>query len=379
MALTRMFWLVSGTIPRAEGSEPVVLYAELPELAIGAALQRGKAMEPVHAWPISALRARPPLVVGAGEAWICGSRSGSAAAFLDAARRAIGHVQLDAAAALLDDALGAALCQPFDATAAFEIWFLQGIVAVYRQDEAAARRAFRNARIADPSKSWDEAFADGRSLFEEALPGPGHLRLTVLPAPERLTVDGAQVEGDPLLAPGSHLLEIGHPPITVRVDLEDRGNATLFVPSLLPDALLSWPADPARWRDLELVLSELPGAPSAIGLYDAPDLWWAPGPRGPFERLPPPPEPVKRGPLPAWAKVLGGVGLVGAASAVVCTVGAVESAREARGNKTGEHERFARPLDRHYRWTLCLAASDAVAVVGLGSALSGALWGRKSR
>ncbi|MEQ1504908.1 MAG: hypothetical protein ABMB14_21935, partial [Myxococcota bacterium] len=275
----------------AAWAEPAVLYTGDPADALAAAARKDDAA--AAAWSLSELRVHPPFVDGPGRVWVCSTvPDETVTSAVDAARRALGYSRLLEADDALDDALALAVCEPeLDVDALWQVWFLKGIVATYQEDPIRAERAFGNARILDPGRGWDDAYLDGRDTFDRALvPGPGELRLSIVPDPGgAVRVDGRPATGlvgPVVLSIGTHYLQIGRSALTVRLDVEARGTATLVIPSLLPDELLAWPARPERWRDLDVTLRALvPGEPTAWATFAAPDLWWAPAPGGPYERV----------------------------------------------------------------------------------------------
>lgn len=366
----------------ARAAQPTVVFSGTPAEALSAAVARGKgAPGAIDALPIEALRARPPWLTGPGAAWSCASESEPpTSTSIALARKSIGHAELDAASSALDNALDALVCEPFAPTVAWTVWFLRGIVATYRNDELEARSSFRNARIASPSQPWDDTYADGELWFDEALAEEPSIRLSLVPSPASWSVDGSSIDGVANLSEGSHLLELGQqPPVTIRVDLAGRGATTLILPSLLPETLLRWPQEPERWHDLSLVLASLPQSSTGIGLYAAPDLFWADAPEGPYTHLPQPLAAPDRARLPRWTLGLGATGVLGAATAVGCTVAAESKRREAKSLEDSPYPLYALAQDAYHRLDRCAVAADAVAIVSFGASLAGVVQWRLSR
>lgn len=374
MALVPFLLSLSLEVASAQGSTAAVICDVAPEEALTVARELGYGGADVSIWPLSALRTRPPYIVGAGAAFACSSESiGPPDPWIEDAQRAIGLVELDAAELAIERALEASLCGPFQAENTWKIWFLRGVIETYREREDRARAAFRNARNADPSRPWDDTYADGQAWFEEALPERADVRLSVLPDADALRIDGREVTGEEIaLAAGSHTLEVGSlQPLRVRVELEGQRPAVLVVPALLPDSVLRWPQEPERWRDLSVIFGDLPGPPAAVGLYAPPDLWWSPAAQGPYQRLSAQQPPPARAPFPRWAAGLGAVGLVGAVTAVGCAVAAHDAKQEADDLRGAPYPLYAIAADRYHRLNRCEVAADAFAAVGFGSALVG--------
>lgn len=361
---------------------PVVVTGDAPDDAVAAMVERGLAPAPsdVRALLLSDLRSRPPFLDGSGRVWACGSVPETRIAdLITTAELALGYTRLLEADDALDDALALATCRSdLDAASLWRVWFLKGIVATYQEDPERAAHAFVAARTLDPDRPWDDAYVDGQAAFDAAAAqAPASVRLTILPDPG----GAVQIDGRPaswtgnqvLLRPGVHFVQIGdRVPVTLRVEVEGRGIATLVVPALLKDDLFTYPERPERWRDLDTILRGLVADPAAsFALYDPPDLWFSEAIGSPYiARLGPPPVPV-RSPPPGWVWGAGGLGLGGAATAIGCAIGGMVARSHAVARIHAPYADFVEAEQAYQMWGVCLVASEVVAAGGLGTATIG--------
>ena len=344
-----------------------------------AAADHTEARGAAEGWPLPHLRARPPYLVGAGTVASCGlGRAQDPSELVGVAHSAIGHDRLAEADNALDDALDQVVCGPVDPAIVHRIWFLKASSPPTARRAPLSRSAFANARIADPDRPWDEAFVDGRTWFDAAVPQDAPIRLHIVPDPGSVRVDGKPTDGDIAIAAGSHHVEIGERwSMTLRVEVMGQGTATVVVPALLPTTSSRGPPSRSGGVGSRWCSTDLPGAPTAFGLYEGPDLWWSQRAQGPFERRAPAPLPRARR-VPEWAWIGGGVGVAGATAAVwvhdptsiVDKTGEFADPRRVRSVRSGH--------DDYRRWKTCVVVADTVAIGGLTIGTVGIL-GRRNR
>lgn len=351
----------------------LVLHAGDPAVAVGrAAAAAGVDPATLRAADLSeVVRARPPVLLGPGQVDQCaGTPTTNAEVRLlgDEGERALNYLEYARAAAALErafDALGC-LIEPVEPPVAARILFLRGVAGWFAGDPDAARAAFAQALLFDPSLAWDEAFApDPRPLFDEvAASDPPTAPLRVVPPSARVRVDGVQAEA---LAPGVHLVQVGEASVsTVRVRLDAAEPSVLVLPSLVPLDALGWAADPARAPDLAAVLDAVLGEDARVYVVHAGEVWREQA--GTWERiaLPPPPPPRAR-----WALVGPGAAAAvgGAILGTVSTLNAHATAERYAADPLPYQERDAL-YDRYGRQRT--AAIAGWAVTGAGVAVAGA-------
>ncbi len=195
----------------------------------------------------------------------------------DAIRRAIRAVDHSRAQTLAEEftALLPCLDEPLVSEVAGQVYLYSGYLAGLEGREEDARAAFRQSAVFHPELQWDTTYApDNAPLFyaeRDGLRDGPRVPLALLPAPDRLRVNGRMLEpegGAIELPAGRHVvqLEDGQTP-SLLVDVDT--SSALLLPGTVRDELILQVTDPASWGSLDALLSAaLPADTEVLAVID---------------------------------------------------------------------------------------------------------------
>jgi hypothetical protein len=335
---------------------------------------------------------RPPTVVGRGEALVCpltpSTRDSVQAAIRDV-ESSLTLLELDTAQQKLDHAVTVVTClrDLVDPAQVGRIYYLAGLLAWYRQDEALARDDWRQAHVLDEGLTWDPQFApDGEPLFidaRDALVDEAFAVIELIPESDVIHLDGKPVtarDGYVRVDGGVHFLQVGlEPALTVGISLETGTQSAVVLPSELRDDLLGWPLD-GRGESLSKLLR--------LGLEDGQEVIVVRGDgvlrttvgRSGWETLKeptPPPEPeLPTAPPPPGRMLLvaGGGAVLGGGAVSVASALQARGASKAADLATSDAE-FERLETRYRNAAVSTYLGLGLVVAGVGVATFGVVQG----
>ena len=201
------------------------------------------------------------------------------------AGNALSYYELEIAEKHLTNAAGALVClqEPLDQGVAQRLYYLQGMLAHYREDNSTAEEAFTLAIRFQPDLQWDDNFGEkGIDLFESARRAFSRTIEVPLKVVPRSATQHIRINGVPLYPGDEQKLFAGRSVVqvmgltvqTTEMTIDPRtAELTLIVPSTVPPEASSWVAEEAGRSELSFLFSNSLENKQHVYIHDRGRIW----------------------------------------------------------------------------------------------------------
>lgn len=168
-----------------------------------------------------------------------------------------------------------------DSSLAFQLYFLQGMVAYDNQKVEKARASFHQALTFQPTKRWDDYFApDAKPLFDEIkeeIVKSKEYTLTVVPTPPQgsIWIDGYPADGNVhMLKAGAHLIQLntGDKTSSYRIQTGEE-DSRFIIPAALPPSAETWVDDDEKRPELSIIAGQVAEQNKGVVVANGSEVW----------------------------------------------------------------------------------------------------------